>query len=78
MPKYFFDIADGQDFPDLRGSELPDLRAARVEAVRYSAEVLKEMPDRFWKHERWTMTVSNHHRRALFTLRFVVDTLADE
>jgi hypothetical protein len=43
MGRYFFDIRDGRDFPDEKGSEWPDLAAVRIEAVRYSAEVLKEM-----------------------------------
>lgn len=70
MSRYFFDIKDGQDFPDLSGSDWPDLAAARVEAVRFSAEVLKEMPERFWHCEEWTMLVSNHDRKLLFTLKF--------
>ncbi|MET0373154.1 MAG: hypothetical protein ABW128_02725 [Rhizorhabdus sp.] len=71
MPRYYFDIIDGEDFPDVRGSEWPDLAAARREAVRYSAEVLKEMPDRFWNCEIWTMLVFDHNRTLLFTLKFL-------
>ncbi|RYG89568.1 MAG: hypothetical protein EON59_01465 [Alphaproteobacteria bacterium] len=73
MPKYYFDIKDGQDFPDDNGSEWADLAAARMEAVRYSAEVLKEMPDRFWNCELWTMTVSDAGRTPLFTLKFIAE-----
>ena len=76
MPRYFFDIADGQQFPDEKGSDWPDLVAARIEAVRYSAEVLKEMPERFWNCEEWTMTVSDTRRRKLFALRFQATPLA--
>ena len=76
MPRYFFDIVDGQDLPDLVGSDWPDLRAARVEAVRYSAEVLKEMPERFWNAEAWTMTVSTAEKIPQFTLKFVAETLS--
>ncbi len=73
MPRYFFDIVDGQDFTDLRGSEFADLAAARLEAVRYSAEVLREMPGRFWNNEKWTMTVSDSARVPLFTLKFLAE-----
>lgn len=76
MSRYFFDIKDGQDFPDLQGSEWPDLTAARVEAVRFAAEILKEMPDRFWNCEEWLMTVSDQHRKPLFTLKFLAENLA--
>ena len=74
MPQYFFDIRDGQDFPDLQGSEWKNLAEARVEAVRYAAEVLKEMPERFWHCEEWTMTVSDHNRKMLFTLKFLAES----
>jgi len=73
MPRYFFDIRDGEDFRDFRGSEHADLAAARIEAVRYSAEVLKEMPERFWNHEEWTMAVSDTNRKPLFTLKFLAE-----
>ncbi|CAN5401133.1 hypothetical protein BH10PSE15_BH10PSE15_01720 [soil metagenome] len=76
MPRYFFDIKDGHDFPDLRGSDWADLQAARIEAIRYSAEVLKEMPERFWNCEQWTMSVSDHNRRPLFTLKFFAENIA--
>ncbi len=74
MPRYFFDIRDGQDFLDEDGSDHADLAAARIEAVRYSAEVLKEMPERFWHREEWTMTVSDAERTPLFTLKFFAET----
>ena len=74
MPRYFFDIIDGEDFPDHQGSEYADLAAARIEAVRYSAEVLKEMPERFWNSEEWTMTVSDADKVTLFTLKFLAES----
>lgn len=75
MPRYYFDIKDGEDLTDDEGSVLPDLAAARLEAVRYSAEVLKEMPDRFWNAELWTMTVLDARRKPLFSLKFMAETL---
>lgn len=79
MPRYFFDIKDGQDFPDLQGSEFADLRAARLEAVRYSGEILREMPERFWNCEEWTMNVSDARRQPLFSLKFLAqNTTSDD
>ena len=71
MPLYFFDIVDGENLPDHHGSEHADLAAARLEATRYSGEVLREMPERFWNAEEWTMTVSDAERTPLFTLQFL-------
>jgi hypothetical protein len=77
MPRYFFDIKDGQDLPDRQGSLFPNLAAARLEAVRYSAEILKEMPERFWNCEEWTMTVSDYSRTPLFALKFYAESFSD-
>ena len=76
MPRYYFDIRDGEDLPDPTGLILGDLSAARLEAVRYSAEVLREMPDRFWNAQEWVMTVRDSQRDALFTLKFQAENLA--
>ena len=73
LQRYFFDIKDGQDLPDLQGSDWPDIAAARQEAVRLSAEVLKEMPERFWHCDMWTMTVSDAGRQPIFTLKFLAE-----
>jgi hypothetical protein len=73
VPRYYFDIVDGEDLLDPHGSVLADLAAARIESIRYSAEVLKEMPERFWNSEQWTMTVSDAARVPLFTLKFLAE-----
>jgi uncharacterized protein DUF6894 len=40
MPRYFFDIRDGEELiPDEEGMELPDLDAAFREAARSLAEI---------------------------------------
>ena len=35
MPRYFFDIADGEKFPDRRGEELPNDEAAEGKGWRW-------------------------------------------
>jgi hypothetical protein len=47
MPRYFFDIHDGEVFtPDRQGLNLEDLEAAKAEAKRTLPEIVKdEMPD---------------------------------
>ena len=75
MPLYFFDIIDGEDLPDLKGSEHADLAAARIESIRYSGEVLREMPERFWNVEEWMMTVSDAKKVPLFTLKFLAEPI---
>jgi len=41
MPRYFFHILDGTALTDETGVELADLAAARIEAVKLVAGVLK-------------------------------------
>ena len=75
MPRYYFDIVDGSEFIDTEGTELADLAAARIEAVRLSAEVLKEMPERFWHSALWKMTVLDEDRVTLFVLKFQAESV---
>ena len=76
MERYYFDIIDGNDHLDKEGSEWPDLAAVRIEAIRLSGEILKEMPERFWHAEKWRMTVSDRHRTPMFTLQFYAEDSA--
>jgi hypothetical protein len=47
MPRFFFDIHDGEKFtPDRQGLDLDDLEAAKEEAKKTLSEIVKdEMPD---------------------------------
>jgi len=45
MTRYFFHMQDGEAVvDDEQGLELPDLNAAREEAIRTCAEMLRDMP----------------------------------
>lgn len=68
MPRYFFDITDGETRLDEDGEELEDLAAARVAALLISGELLKCYPDRFWVNGEWRCSVRNEAGRVLFTL----------
>jgi hypothetical protein len=71
MPRYFFDIRDGEFIPDPVGREFIDLEAARIQAVVISGELLKENPSRFWEGEEWQLEVRDETRRILFILTFM-------
>ena len=45
MPRFFFHLEDGATFLDADGIDLPDLKAARDEAIRATAEILREIPN---------------------------------
>ena len=40
MPRYFFNLDDHPDDPDLEGTVVPDLAAARTEALHYAGEII--------------------------------------
>jgi hypothetical protein len=70
MPIYHFNVHDGQDFPDPDGTDLSGVEAARSHALRYAADLLAEVGDRFWTGEPWTMDVTDDHGLTLFRLEF--------
>ena len=47
MPRYFFHIHDGQDFPDHDGTIFPDAEAARAQAVATAGPMLREKGEMF-------------------------------
>jgi hypothetical protein len=75
MPKFYFHVDDGVlDDPDFHGTELPDEEAARFEAVKAAAEMLKEFDGAVWRQRNpWRMHVTDEAQRLLFTLHFGVD-----
>jgi len=71
MPRYHFNVRDGQNYPDLQGSELADISAARIEAVKFAGQLLSDGAERFWSGDEWVMTVTNDRGLTLFTLTFL-------
>jgi hypothetical protein len=71
MPRFFFDIRDGEYIADREGAVFPDLEAARIQAVIRSGDLLKENPSKFWEGEEWQLEVRDEARRILFILTFM-------
>ena len=76
MPRYFFQVADGEDYPDLQGTVLDNDAAARTEAVRFSGQLLSDTPDKFWSGQEWKMTVTDGNNLTLFELMFTANCSA--
>ncbi len=71
MPRYFFNVHDGRDYPDDEGTELPDLATVRAEALRSSGEMLRDSKGAgFWSGDDWTMNVTDEAGKTVLTLRF--------
>ena len=51
MPRYYFDIRDGEAIAaDEEGLELPDLKAAEIEAAQSLAHMARDMPPGTERH----------------------------
>lgn len=68
MPRYHFNSVDGQVDRDADGMVLPDVRAARLEAVRYAGELLRDDPDRLWQSGQWSIDVTNDAGERVFAI----------
>lgn len=70
MPRFFFHVDDGEPFVDRQGTELPDMAAAREEAVRFAAALLRDQAERFWDMTEWRVRVTDDADLTLFDLTF--------
>lgn len=68
--RYFFHVRDGQNIPDLEGTDLPDDDAAKSEAIAASAEMMGELGRHFWEGGSWEMQVVDEAGREVVTLYF--------
>lgn len=67
MPIYFFHRADRNIFDQL-GTELPDLQAARIAAITFLGEILKDEPSEFWSTGTLSVDVTGEGGAILVSL----------
>jgi hypothetical protein len=70
MPRYFFHVFDGQDVPDLEGTELADDAMAKAEAIVAAGSMLSDLGGQFWNGEDWMMRVDRGSGGTVCELRF--------
>jgi hypothetical protein len=70
MPRYFFNVKDGETVIDDEGVELADLSAARREAVETAGRMFADSHDHPWDGTSWCMWVTDQGGTTLFTLEF--------
>jgi hypothetical protein len=73
MPRYFFNIQDGKDFPDDEGSELAGPEEAREHAIVVAGAMLKDHGRHFWNHGEWRMLVLDESGATVCSLRFAAE-----
>ena len=68
MPRFFFHHTDGVFDPDNEGTEFADLTTARMEAVRYAGEIVRDYPDEVWAGDTFRIEVSDEAGMLLCTV----------
>ncbi|HEX8481464.1 MAG TPA: hypothetical protein VF650_06155 [Allosphingosinicella sp.] len=71
MPRYFFQVEDGEPPREAEAVELKDLSVAKCEAVKLAGQTICAQADSFWDREEWRLTASNEQGLTLFCLHFV-------
>jgi hypothetical protein len=69
MPRYFFNIQDGQDIPDNTGTVCADPVEARAQAVIATGALLRDLGARFWPDADWRMHVTDDQGATVCDLR---------
>ena len=64
----FFNLAGAVHDPDVEGMEMASIADARLEAVRYIAEVIRDRPNIVWLGEEIRVEVTDKRRLVLFTV----------
>ena len=75
MPRYFFHIHDGHDFPDETGTELRNLREAQLEVVKLASDLLKDETI-FWQGEGCSIDVADSQGATIFAISFTASDQA--
>lgn len=68
MARYFFDIQDGWRSMDSTGREFATVGAARMEAVKLAAEILRSRAEDFLAELDWRFFVRDEHREIVLSL----------
>jgi hypothetical protein len=68
VARYFFNQINGVFKPDDDGLEFGTLEAARIEAVRYAGEVLRDHPTLVWQGEDFRVEVTDKKKMLVFTV----------
>lgn len=71
MPKYYFNIEDGEGTPDTEGTEIESLAYAKCHAVKLAGQAICDAAQTFWDQAQWKMTVTDESGLTLFELLII-------
>ncbi|MEH3062359.1 MAG: hypothetical protein PGN33_06140 [Methylobacterium radiotolerans] len=72
MPRFYFNVHDGKSGLDAIGTELPDWDAARVEALRFMGEIMKDNAPHIAADEDWRLEVTDSTGLILFQVALLM------
>jgi len=70
MPRYFFNVHDGNDLPDHEGTELPGSNEAHRQAIVTAGEMLRDIDREFLRGDVWQMHVTDETGKTVCRLKF--------
>ena len=65
--RYFFNLAGAVRASDNKGQEIGSLSDARIEAVKFAADYLRNRPELVWMGEEFRVEVTDANGDMLFT-----------
>jgi phage terminase large subunit-like protein len=65
--RFFFNVAGAVHDPDDEGIELPTISDARIEAVRFAGELLRERPQVVWQGDELRVEITDENQMMLCT-----------
>jgi hypothetical protein len=64
----FFNVAGAVYDPDVDGIEMPSIDDARIEAARFTGELIRDQPELAWAGEEIRVEVTDANQLLLFTI----------
>jgi hypothetical protein len=68
MPRYYFHTVDGGRDRDHEGTELKDLASARVQAIKFTGDIMSDQPEVLWDGRDFRVEVTDDDDTLLFTI----------
>ena len=75
MPRYFFHVVDGVAEPDPDGTICNDIYVAQADAIRMSAEIMRDLGSQLWDGTERRLEVTDADQRKLFVIRFSAEEM---
>ena len=73
MPRYYFDVMDGQLIRDSEGTECATDAEMRNQAIATAGLILKDLAAKFPRGLEWQMHVRNETDDTVLKLRFAIE-----